>query len=212
VTIWAIVPIKTLNRSKSRLSSVLDDKQREALSRKMLEQTLTTLKEVKQIAGILVISRDNAALRLARKLGVQTVQESGTPELNDALTRATQAVMAWNASGVLIMPSDIPFMARRDIEAMLKLANQPKVVVIASDRRDDGTNALLVRPPGLIEYRFGEHSFQRHVAETLEAGARLHIYESPDLALDVDIPADLELYRAILNERKLNELAWLGSL
>lgn len=212
MTTWAIVPIKPLNRSKSRLSSVLNDQQREALSRKMLERTLTTLKEVEEIAGILVISRDNAALRLARKFDVQTVQESGTPELNDALTRATQVTMAWNASGVMVLPSDIPLMTSRDIRAMLRLADQPHVIVIASDRRDDGTNALLVRPPGLIEYRFGEHSFQRHVAETLEAGVALHIYESPDLALDVDIPDDLELYRAILNERKLNELAWLGSL
>lgn len=209
---WAIVPIKPLNRSKSRLSPVLSDKQREELSRKMLERTLTTLKGVDGIAGILVISRDNAALRLARKFKVQTVQESGTPELNDALTRATQAVMAWNASSVLIMPCDIPLMTVRDIEAMLELADQPEVVVIASDRRDDGTNALLVRPPGLIEYRFGERSFQQHMAEALEAGVALHVYESPDLALDVDIPADLELYRAILNQRKLNELSWLGSL
>ena len=212
MNIWAIVPIKPFNRSKSRLASVLSNQQREALSRKMLERTLTTLKEVKGIAGILVISRDNAALRLARKFDVQTVQESGTPELNDALTRATQAVAAWNASGILIVASDIPLVTSKDIEAMLKQANEPRVVVIASDRRDDGTNALLVSPAGLIPYRFGEHSFQKHVAETLEAGAALRVYESPDLALDVDIPADLELYKTIVMERKRNELGWLGSL
>ncbi len=209
---WAIVPIKPFNRSKSRLASVLNHQQREALSRKMLERTLTTLKEAEGIAGILVISRDNAALRLARRFDVQTVQESGTPELNDALTRATQVVMTWNARSVLIVASDIPLMTSKDIEAMVKLADERRVVVIASDRRGDGTNALLVRPPSLITYCYGEHSFQNHIAEATEVGAALHVYESPDLALDVDVPADLDLYRSILTERKLSEPAWLGSL
>ena len=57
VNIWAIVPVKPLNRSKSRLAPVLDGKQREALSRQMLEQTLGTLNQVVGIGGILVISR-----------------------------------------------------------------------------------------------------------------------------------------------------------
>ncbi len=209
---WAIVPIKPFNRSKSRLASVLNDQQREALSRKMLERTLTTLTQVEGIGGILVISRDNAALRLARRFEVQTVQESGTPELNEALSRATQAVMSWGATSVLVVASDIPLMTAQDIEAMLKLGEEDEGIVIASDRHDQGTNALLMRPPGLIDYCFGPNSFQNHIAEALEKKVAVHIYESPNLALDVDMPDDLEEYRSILSQRKLNELAWLGSL
>jgi len=213
VTTWAIVPIKPLNRSKSRLTPVLNAEQREALSRKMLEQTLTTLKQVRRISGILAVSRDNKALTLARQLNVHTVQESGAPELNDALTRATQAVTSWNADCVLILASDIPLMTVQDIEAMLELANHSeRVVVIAADRREEGTNALLVRPPGLIPYRYGTGSFQRHVEEARNAGVAVEVYRSLTMALDVDVPEDLEMYRKILNERKLNELAWLGSL
>jgi len=212
VNIWAIVPVKPLNRSKSRLASVLDSKQREALSRQMLEKTLNTLRQVEGIGGILVISRDNAVLSLARRLEVQTVQESGAPELNDALTRATQIVTAWEASGVLIVASDIPFMVAKDIEGMVALADQPQIVVIASDRHGEGTNALLAQPPGIIPYCYGENSFRKHVAEARKRDIPVRVFGSPTVALDVDVPADLKLYREMLTQHEAKVPVWLTSV
>ncbi len=210
MSIWVIVPIKPLNRSKSRLAEVLDIKQRESLSREMLERTLDTLSKVQGIGGVIVVSRDTGALSLARRFHVQTLQESGAPELNASLTAATRVVASWNASGVLILASDIPLVQAGDIEAMLGLGKPPPVVVIATDRRREGTNAMLVRPPGLITYRFGEGSLNKHVAEAKAAGAEVHIYESTTVGLDVDIPADLDLYREMLVEHDLSQQAWLG--
>lgn len=210
--IWAIVPVKPLNRSKSRLSPVLSIKQRETLSKEMLERTLMTLKQVKSIRGIVVISRDTAALAFARQLEVQTLQESGAPELNDSLTRATQVVSSWNAGGVLVVASDIPLMQPDDIEKMVEMASSAPVVVIAADRRREGTNALLVCPPSMIPYRFGEGSFQLHIQEARAAGIEVRIHDSPTLALDVDVPADLDLYREMLLQREMEEPAWLASV
>jgi len=210
--IWAIVPLKPLNRSKSRLAPVLGIEQREALSREMFVRTLKTLKQVKTIAGILVVSRDTAALSLARSLEVQTLQESGAPELNASLTRATQAVLDLNANGVLIVASDIPLLQVEDMEAMLELADSAPVTVIATDRRQDGTNAMLVRPPGLFSYAYGKGSCQKHIRAAKEAGAEVHQYNSPTLALDVDIPADLDLYRERLMAYEVSEPAWPGIL
>ncbi len=68
-------------------------------------------------------------------------------------------------------------------------------MVIAPDRHGTGTNALLVSPVGLIEYDFGENSFQRHCQRAREAGARLEIVNLPTLGLDLDLPEDLELVR-----------------
>ena len=209
--IWAIVPVKPLNRSKSRLSPVLSIKQRETLSRDMLERTLRLLQQVKGFGGIMVVSRDTYALSLARKLDVQTLQESGTPDLNNSLTRATQVVSTWNAGGVLILASDIPLIQVDDLERMIGLADSAKSVVIAPDRRGTGTNALLVRPPGLITYHFGVESFPRHHSEAEAAEASLHVYRSPTVGLDVDTPADLDLYREMLVEQEMNEPAWLAS-
>jgi 2-phospho-L-lactate guanylyltransferase len=76
---------------------------------------------------------------------------------------------------------------------MLERSKDPPVVVVAPDRHFQGTNALLVSPVGLIEYDFGPGSFQRHCSRASQAGARLEICELSSLALDMDLPEDLEL-------------------
>jgi 2-phospho-L-lactate guanylyltransferase (CobY/MobA/RfbA family) len=66
-------------------------------------------------------------------------------------------------------------------------------VVIAPDRHEKGTNALLLSPAGLIEYDFGENSFERHCELAKKAGARLEIVKLHSLGLDLDLPEDLAL-------------------
>nr|MBN1229253.1 2-phospho-L-lactate guanylyltransferase [Anaerolineae bacterium] len=201
--IWAIVPVKPLNRSKSRLAPVLDIKQRETFSREMLERTVSTLKDVEAVKGIVVISRDTAALAHVRQYDVHTLQETGTPELNASLTRAVQVVGSWNAGGVLVLASDIPLMRPEDINQIISLSNHPSCIVIAADRRQEGTNALLMRPPGLIPFCYGQNSFQKHIEVANAANAEVRIYESPTIALDVDIPEDLDLYRELLIHQEM---------
>jgi 2-phospho-L-lactate guanylyltransferase len=186
---------------------MLDVRQRETLSREMLIHTLSVLTEIRTLAGILVVSRDSAALSVTREFDVRTIQESGAPELNAALARATQVTVAWGARGTLVLPSDLPLLRVEDVEAILEDGQFLRKVVIAPDRHDDGTNALLVSPSGLIEYGFGKGSFERHVRRAEEAGADVRVYRSPTVELDVDTPKDLELYRAFLEEQDLGEPA-----
>jgi 2-phospho-L-lactate guanylyltransferase len=96
---------------------------------------------------------------------------------------------------VLVLPADLPLITREDIIALLDRAVRPPVVVIAPDRHGKGTNALLMCPPGIIEFDFGENSFQRHCERAKAAGARLEVVDLPTLGLDLDLPEDLELVR-----------------
>jgi 2-phospho-L-lactate guanylyltransferase len=197
MTIWAIVPVKPLRYGKSRLAGTLTEDQRTELNRALLQHTLETLTELKEVDGVLVISRDPHALTLARAHGARTVQEHGQPQLNTALQRATVVAKVYATRGVLVLPADLPLIAKEDIQELIKRAHEPPVVVIAPDRHGKGTNALLISPPGLIEYDFGENSFQRHCARVKNAGARLEIVELPSLALDLDIPEDFELIKSL---------------
>ncbi|MEW6240893.1 MAG: NTP transferase domain-containing protein, partial [Chloroflexota bacterium] len=95
--------------------------------------------------------------------------------------------------GVLVLPADLPLLTREDIQSLLEHATNPPVVVIAPDRHQKGTNALLISPSGLIEYDFGENSFKRHCERAKKAGARLEIVNLPSLGLDLDLPADLDI-------------------
>jgi 2-phospho-L-lactate guanylyltransferase len=193
MTLWAIVPVKPLRRGKSRLAGTLTEDERAELNRLLLEHTLKTLSELKEVEQVLVVSRDPSALAIAREHGARTVQEDGSPQLNTALKRATVVAQVYASGGILILPADLPLLTREDVIALIERAGDPPVVVIAPDRHEKGTNALLISPSGLIEYDFGENSFRRHCERAREAGARLEIVDLPSLGLDLDLPEDLAL-------------------
>ena len=193
MTLWAIVPVKPLRRGKSRLSGVLGLEARTALNHYLLSNTLETLAAVPEIEYSLVVSRDPEALTIAREYGARTVQEQGSPQLNVALTRATMVALSHSVQGVIIVPADLPLLTADDIHEVVRRGVNPPVVVITPDRHHQGTNALLISPPGLINYEYGPGSFQRHCVQAQKAGARLEVCERGAVALDIDLPEDLEL-------------------
>ncbi len=197
MSVWAIVPVKPLNRAKSRLAEVLLPEQREQLATSLLMRTVGLLLPLAQVQGVLVVSRDTKALAMVRDLGAQTLQESGAPELNAALYRATQALSAYRANAALVVPADLPLLEPEDVEAVINLGRYPNSVVIAPDRHEQGTNLLLVRPSGLIPYSFGVNSFAEHQRFAREAGAGVYAYRSVRTGLDLDTADDLQRYYAL---------------
>jgi 2-phospho-L-lactate guanylyltransferase len=197
MTLWAIIPVKPLRRGKSRLAGTLSEDERTELNRTLLQHTLETLTDLKEVEQVLVVSRDPQVLTIARNYGARTVREDGQPELNTALTRATIVAQVYATRGVLVLPADLPLITREDVLTLIDRSTEPPVVVIAPDRHGKGTNALLISPAGLIEYDFGENSFQRHCELVKKTGARLEIVNLPSLGLDLDFPEDLELVRKL---------------
>ncbi len=194
MSVWAIIPVKPLRLAKSRLSAMLTPEERQHFAEVMFRHVLGVLQSVPQITGTLVISRDNHALAVAREYGAKTIQESGTPELNPALMRATSVIASWRSEAVLILPADLPLVSANDIIDIVRLGQEVPSVVIATDRNKDGTNALYIRPPGLIEYAYGPGSYQRHGVLARDAGAVVHVYESERLLQDIDLPEDIDNY------------------
>ena len=196
MTIWAIIPIKPLNRAKSRLSSVLSLPEREQLTLQMLRYNLETVSAIDALSGVLVISRDLRALQAAQSVpGVTTLQEDGIPQLNGALRQARAAIMSWGADAILVLPADIPLLAADDLRAMLALGREAGTVVIAADRHGQGTNAILLHPPDAIDFSFGVGSFARHQSAAQMAGLTVQVHASERLALDIDTPEDMQLWR-----------------
>jgi 2-phospho-L-lactate/phosphoenolpyruvate guanylyltransferase len=199
MTIWAIVPVKPLVIGKSRLGSVLSGEERARLSRMLLERTLGVLKDSPSIDGSLVVSRDPEALAIAREFGCRTVLEHGQTQsdLNLALLRATAVAKAFEINGILVLPADLPLISPEDIQALVDESVKSPVVIIAPDRHNDGTNAMLMSPTGLIKFDYGPNSFNRHCMHALEAGAKLEIIRRINLGLDLDFPDDLDYYEQI---------------
>ncbi|HRE27831.1 MAG TPA: 2-phospho-L-lactate guanylyltransferase [Anaerolineales bacterium] len=196
MTLWAIVPVKPFGLAKSRLAPVLEPGQRVALSRAVLSQTLAILQQSPTVTRTLVVSRDPAVLSLARLYQANTVSESGQPELNAALRRAISVAQSFGASGVLVLPADLPQLTREDVTALIAPAGEDVAASIAPDRHHEGTNGVFVRPATLLDVSFGQGSFARHLAQLTARGIQPRIIERPGLQLDLDTPADWELFRA----------------
>lgn len=196
MSLWAIVPVKPLHRGKSRLSEILTDKERSQLNHQLFLHTIEVLKEVEQISDILVVSRDSNVLTEARDNGVRTVTENGSPELNNALLRASLFSKVFSTEGVLIVPADLPLMTPMDVTAFLEQRSESPMIVIAPDRRREGTNMLLIDPPDMITFSFGQASFTKHCELAQASGARVSIFENERIALDLDIPEDYDILRS----------------
>ncbi len=194
--LWVIIPVKPLRRAKSRLARALKADQRAALARATFARTLDILASVDLIAGIVVVSSDLTVQDIARAKNAIPLAETESG-LNAAAAQACAWIAARGAAAVLIVPADLPLVTAADIESMIDLAREPACVVLAPDRREEGTNALLLRPPHAIRPAFGLSSFEAHRAQAIEGGLPVHIYRSATIALDIDLPADLDRYREL---------------
>jgi 2-phospho-L-lactate guanylyltransferase len=193
MSLWAIVPVKPLRRGKSRLSEILSEDERAQLNHQLFLHTIQVLKQVDNISDILVVSRDSDVLTEARELDVRTVTENGTPELNNALRRASLFSKAFSTEGVLIVPADLPLLIPEDVNAFLHARKEGPMIVIAPDRRQMGTNMLLTNPADLLTFSFGQDSYKKHTSLARSEGADVVVVENERIALDLDIPEDYEI-------------------
>ncbi len=197
-SVTAIVPVKELSRAKLRLSRVLEAPQRRALCVSMLEAVLRALVACRAVSQTLVISGDDEVLSLASLRGCQSLRES-SPGLNGALQEACDVARETGAGAVLVLPADVPLVQPDDLRTLIAEASAERSVVVVPSRGDGGTNALLLKPPGVIPFRFGPGSFSEHLLMGQKALAEVKIVRLARLGLDVDTPQDLRDYERWLS-------------
>jgi 2-phospho-L-lactate guanylyltransferase len=145
------------------------------------------------VANVLVVSRSEDVLAIARSEGGVAVVENTSSDLNSALSQAAHVAAA---SRILILASDLPLVEKSDLAEMSRHA-----CAIAPDRHERGTNALLW--PVHLPFTFGENSFARHRAIAASAGFAAQIVERAGLAFDVDLPEDFKDLSPRNRERRL---------
>lgn len=203
--VWVIVPVKTLVEAKSRLAPVLTTAQRRNLAFQMADHTLCVLHTLIKkgfIAGFVTVSRDPVVRTLTQKYGGTFLPEkiNGTsPDaaLNAALTQAARWTTAnFSPASLLVLHSDLPFLRWEDLANLLHRGEAKpgeKIAVLSPDRHNRGTNSLLLRPPGLLdfEFLFGENSFKKYQEFIKGKGLQPDVYPLPNLGFDLDYPEDL---------------------
>lgn len=186
---WAIVPIKSLERAKRRLADVLSLEERRALMLAMARDVLSALVRCRRLSGVLIVSRAPEADALAQTFGTERFTESPDADLTAALVQASEYLAEHlHARGVMIVPADVPLIDAEEIDDIL--CHHESVTVIPDDEHV-GTNGLICSPPDRIRFRFDGRSFRPHVDAAFAAGVQPQVVPSPRFALDVDTPADL---------------------
>jgi len=188
MTLSILIPAKSFAQGKSRLSQVLGPRDRAALCRQLLGHVLAVARDAGLDAITYVVSACPEVRGFATERGA-TVLAEREPGHVPALMAAMQPLPA--DQPVLILSADLPMLAAADLRAMVR---EPADVVIATDREGQGTNALLLKWPGLIPLRFGPKSCAAHVGEAERAGHRVSILRRPGLADDVDLPEHLQIF------------------
>jgi 2-phospho-L-lactate guanylyltransferase len=200
--IWVVVPVRGLEAAKSRLGGQLDAEERLDLVTGLLERTLAAAIACRLVSRVLLVSPDEAALELGRRIGAETLLEPGHG-LNEALDAAREHAEAAGAGTVVVIPADLPRVSPQAIADVIQAAEPLRgrgrpVVVLVPDRHGGGTNALLLSPPRVIPFGFGRGSRSVHRTAAGAAGAGFVELEG-ELTLDVDTPDDLLLAEVTLS-------------
>ncbi|MCB0081142.1 MAG: 2-phospho-L-lactate guanylyltransferase [Caldilineaceae bacterium] len=193
---WLITPVKPFEEGKSRLAKVLSIAERTSLNQQLLTNLLTVVQRAGVCTGMIVVSQSHAALQLAAAHNavplLEKKQKIYVDGLNPALEQARTAAMARGATVLLVLPADLPWIQPDDLWQLYRAAQrQPGIIIVPS--RDNGTNALLLQPPDAIAFAFGPDSFARHEQLAAQAGLPCQTLRMPNLAIDIDQPADLAL-------------------
>jgi 2-phospho-L-lactate guanylyltransferase len=181
-----VLPVKSLDETKARLSPVLAPMERAALTLAMLEDVLDAALAVPGWETW-VISPDESVLEVAAIRGAATLVEE-EPPLGQAIRQAEAEAEARGADAHAELMPDTPLVTTAVLTRTVHTLG-PVVIAPAADER--GTNLLLRRPPSAIAAHFGPDSFRRHVEAAAEADLPLAVCERPELAFDLDAPDDI---------------------
>lgn len=206
-----VVPVKPLDRAKSRLAGLGDDVRRD-LALAFLLDVLDAVRGAPDVLGIAVVtSDDRVAGRVREDLGarVQVLPDAEPMELNHALHRGAAGLVSTHGAGagagagpgagsgagatpaagdagVLALCADLPALTTVAVTDLLAAAPRPGPGFVA-DHTGGGTTAYLAAP-ARFDPRFGAGSRTAHAEQ---GAADLTAFARPGLRADVDTPEDL---------------------
>lgn len=225
MTVHAVVPVKSLAQAKQRLRGCLTPAQRHDLAATMLHDVLQVLMQaldLGRLGGVLVVTADAEAAAFAARCGATVLAELGADGLNAAVAQGARWLHAQGASGMLVLPSDVPGVTVGELDAVLSapsaglpparparrsgqaatphlleaMHGHGRAMTLVPSRDGDGTNALLLTPATALNPAYGPGSCTRHRLAGHALGLAPRVVELPGLGLDLDHPHDLHAFVA----------------
>jgi 2-phospho-L-lactate guanylyltransferase len=175
-----LIPVKAFHQAKRRLEATLAGPARVRLVRAMASHVVSACRPL----PVSVVCDDEEVARWAEDLGAAVMWEPGQG-LNGAVRAGVDRLARAGALWVTIAHGDLP--RARGLGTLDRFDG----VTLVPDRRDDGTNVLRLPAGRDFRFAYGRGSFRAHRAEATRLGLPVRVLRDPDLAYDVDLPADV---------------------
>ncbi len=178
-----VVPVRAFTGGLARLSERLAPAERAELARRFAGRVVAAAGE----HPVVVVTSAPEVREWAAELAVATIDDPGS--LDGAAVAGRAFLARGGCARVVVAHADLPF--ARSLDPVTGDGGEP-VAALVPCHRDDGTPVLSVPATAPFRFAYGPGSFRRHVDEARRLGLEVRVVRDPDLAFDVDVPADLD--------------------
>jgi 2-phospho-L-lactate guanylyltransferase len=204
VKLAIVVPVKSPSRAKYRLDAVLSEPDRARLALTMARDVFGAVSKL-QGYGRFVISDDPAMLEEGRRFGLEPLTDRVSQGQSAAVQQGFVAAWERGFTAALTIPGDVPAVTAEELDMLGRY--RPEIeVLLTPDREHTGTNGLRLVPPHAITLRFGEDSFNLHLAEARRANRSVEVKEVEGLGYDLDRPDDIVAFMELDRQTATREL------
>lgn len=186
-----LIPIKSFDLAKGRLSEAVAPAQRAALAEHMAATVIAAAQDL----SVWVVCGDHTVADLARSHGAHVIWRAPRG-LNGAIADGTEHLAARGFDRAIIAHADLPLAtdltfldAHDDTPADHSLVTN--TVYLVPDRRNDGSNVMSIPLGRGFAFHYGAGSAAAHRAEAQRVGLRFESIVHDQLGWDVDVPEDL---------------------
>ncbi|MEE1931177.1 2-phospho-L-lactate guanylyltransferase [Streptomyces sp. TRM 70351] len=186
---WSlVVPLKSLDRAKSRLATAAGELLRPRLALAFAQDTVAAALACPAVRDVVVVTDDARAARELAALGARVVPDVPGRGLNAALVHGAGAVRAARPpAAVAAVNADLPALRPAELDRVLRAAREFPRAFLA-DAAGIGTTLLSAAPGVELAPAFGGESRSRHLAS---GAVELAVGGVESVRRDVDTGADL---------------------
>jgi len=190
-----VVPMKSLDNSKSRIEKYISKEIKNKIVLKLFCNTLSKINKVIDCTdgefNLAVLTNCDEIIKVTRKKNIPIIKDKFDHSLSESIQFAADWAVEKKYLSICIFPADIACINVDEIKTFIFFSNKSRSAII-SPSYDLGTNALYISPPNAIKFNYGEKSFLSHIDLASNAGLNPVILYLDSIKYDVDNINDLK--------------------
>lgn len=193
---WALVPVKTLDSAKQRLSACLGA-DRAGFTLAMLEDVLIALNDSRTLTRVAVVTADSQVAEIGKAYGAVVINEVFPNGMNQAIHLGMKTLRKLGARRVLVLPADVPLATGAEIDRLMlelelqRASTDNPAIGIGPSTDQNGTNFLCLPTDCNFEFHYGHDSYRQHQGEGMANALTPVALMSSTLARDIDHTQDV---------------------